>query len=168
MKYHFNARRATVAILCLFLTYLPGMGYAQTPEAITAGTKTGDTTGVISATTTQIQQLVFPLVAPLNGGYTISGQLTLKAGKINYLIFEAAHSNSDTLIVALELITINNIFYIDTTYGNGMHFCKKAGSCASCLFVYNRLDKIIGCSCAQIPQTTDWECKHEFKKVKNN
>lgn len=158
------AAMCTIALCSLSPSYL----LAQSQGNTLVGQKLSDSTGSISISASALQQQVFPNVDALKTGYSIAGSLSLKVGAKSYILFSAAGPASDTLIVAVELSMENNSFYINLNKGQGVHTCKKEGSCNSCLFVYNRLEKVIGCSCADFPSNLDWECKHRFEKTKTN
>lgn len=155
----------TFFILSTFLFSVIAV-HAQSPVVV--GTRLSDSSGTVSISASQLQQAVFPLVELLKTGYTISGPVSVKVGQTSYLLFDAAGPGSDTAVVAVELLLNGGNFYLNAAKGNGVHTCRKTGSCSSCLFVYNRINKIIGCSCAAIPQNTDWECRHRYEKAKSN
>ena len=142
------------------------VAHAQSPVAV--GTRLNDSSGTVSISSSQLQQAVFPLVKSLKTGYSITGAISIKVGQTSYLLFDAAGPGDDTTVVAVELLLTGSNLYLNAPKGNGVHTCKKRGSCSSCVFFYNGVNKIVGCSCAVALQSQDWDCQHRFEKVRNN
>lgn len=156
----------TFFILSTFLFSVIAV-HAQSPVVV--GTRLSDSSGTVSISSFQLQQAVFPLVESLKTGYSITGAISIKVGQTSYLLFDAAGPGSDTAVVAIELLLTGSNFYLNAgPKGYGVHTCKKKGSCSSCIFFYNHVNKIVGCSCAAVLQSQDWNCQHRFENVKNN
>lgn len=164
--------KACVLLLCFFLSKTtfgsdlkddkPFKIYQNVP----VGTKVSDTSATVSISSTQIQQSIIPAIKSILTATVNSSGITIMTGQRNYLLFSVVH-NSDTLSVAVELIDETGNLSFNAAKGLGIHVCKKSGSCSDCLYVRNKQDRIIGCSCSAVPQSDDWECNHRYEKSKN-
>jgi hypothetical protein len=138
----------------------------QVHQNVPVGTKVSDSSATVSISSSQIQQSIIPAIRSLLSATVTGSGISILTGQRNYLMFTVVH-NSDTLSVAVELIEQSGSLSFNATKSLGIHVCKKAGSCSDCLYVRNKQDRIIGCSCSAVPQSENWECNHKYEKSKN-
>lgn len=171
MRKHLLLKMCVLSV-CFFLSklsfsshYIDNVPF-DTQQNVPVGTKVSDSSATVSISSSQIQQSIIPGIKSLLTATVNGSGISIMTGQRNYLMFTVVHNN-DTLSVAVELIEQSGNLSFNATKSLGIHVCKKVGSCSDCLYVRNKQDRIIGCSCSAVPHSDNWECNHRYEKSKN-
>lgn len=128
---------------CIAKLRMPNATFRNYTDVI-IGSKTNDSTGIVTLTNSQIQQNVIATIPLISHATIINTQPYISVGAIStYLIFKVTSMAGDTINIAVGLTTSTN--NLSFSAGNEIHLCSANTNCTSCGFAMDNNRKIIGC-----------------------
>jgi hypothetical protein len=129
-------------------------------EDILVGNRTSDSTGTMTISTSDIQQLILPAISYLDGMSLNSASSSLMVTPVAaYIILNGADGSGSTVTVAIQLLCNDSTFIYRPHSKTMVHVCKRTSDCGSCQFVM--LGNIIyNCRCgSQSADSTTQACQ---------